>query len=65
MIVRKVWIVLIKVSIENFKSFDSPTELNMISSEKIQSHKDHRINIKSTNILKHAVIYGANAFPEI
>lgn len=61
MIVRKVWIVLIKVSIENFKSFDSPTELNMISSEKIQSHKDHRINIKSTNILKHAVIYGANA----
>lgn len=53
--------VLVKVSIENFKSFDSPAELTMISSGKIQSHKNHRISIKSTNILKHAVIYGANA----
>ena len=52
---------LVKVSIENFKSFDSPAELTMISSGKIQSHKNHRISIKSTNILKHAVIYGANA----
>lgn len=52
---------LVKVSVENFKSFDSPVELTMISSGKIQEHKDHRITIKSTNILKHAVIYGANA----
>lgn len=52
---------LIKVSIENFKSFDSPAELTMISSGKIQSHRNHRIGIKSTNILKHAAIYGANA----
>ena len=52
---------LVKVSVENFKSFDSPVELTMISSGKIQDHKDHRITIKSTNILKHAVIYGANA----
>ena len=33
----------------------------MISSGKIQDHKDHRVTIKSTNILKHAIIYGANA----
>ncbi len=52
---------IVKVSIENFKSFESMVELTMISSGKIQDHKDHRIAIKSTNILKHAVIYGANA----
>ena len=52
---------IVKVSIENFKSFESMVELTMISSGKIQDHKDHRISIKSTNILKHAVIYGANA----
>lgn len=52
---------LVKISIENFKSFDSIVELTMVSSGKIQSHKDHRISIKGTNILKHAVIYGANA----
>ena len=52
---------IVKVSIENFKSFESMVELTMISSGKIQDHKDHRISIKGTNILKHAVIYGANA----
>ena len=52
---------IVKVSIENFKSFESLVELTMISSGKIQDHKDHRVSIKSTNILKHAVIYGANA----
>ena len=52
---------IVKISIENFKSFETMVELTMISSGKIQDHKDHRISIKSTNILKHAVIYGANA----
>lgn len=52
---------LVKFSVENFKSFDSMAEFTMISSGKIQDHKDHRVTIKSTNILKHAVIYGANA----
>lgn len=52
---------LVKISVENFKSFDSIAELTMISSGKIQDHKTHRIGIKKTNILKHAVIYGANA----
>lgn len=52
---------LVKISVENFKSFDSLAELTMVSSGKIQDHKTHRISIKKTNILKHAVIYGANA----
>ncbi|MCD8326225.1 MAG: AAA family ATPase [Lachnospiraceae bacterium] len=52
---------IIRVSVENFKSFDSNAELTMISSAKIQDHKNHRIGVKSTNILKHAAIYGANA----
>lgn len=52
---------LVKVIAENFKSFYKPTELTMISSTKIQKGMDHRVKIKSTNILKYAVIYGANA----
>lgn len=52
---------LIKVSVENFKSFDQKEELTMLSSSKIQTNKSHRIKIKQTNILKNAVVYGANA----
>lgn len=52
---------LIKVIAENFKSFSNSTELTMISSTKIQKGIDHRVKIKGTNILKYAVIYGANA----
>lgn len=52
---------LICVSVENFKSFDKKEQLFMLSSSKIQTNKNHRIKIKQTNILKHAVIYGANA----
>lgn len=47
---------LIKVTVENFKSFSEPTEMTMISSTKIQKGTDHRVKIKSTNILKYAVI---------
>ncbi len=52
---------LIRMSVENFKSFDQKTELSMISSSKIQGNKNHRIKIKQTQLLKNAVIYGANA----
>ncbi len=52
---------LIKVRVENFKSFSKPTELTMISSSKIRRLQEHRINVRSTRLLKHAVIYGANA----
>lgn len=52
---------LIRMSVENFKSFDNKEELSMISSGKMRDNKSHRIKIKQTNLLKHAVIYGANA----
>lgn len=52
---------LIKISVENFKSFDKKEELSMLSSSKIQTNKNHRIKIKQTNLLKNAVVYGANA----
>ncbi len=52
---------LIKVSVENFKSFDQREELSMISSSKMQGNKSHRVKIKQTQLLKNAVVYGANA----
>lgn len=53
---------LTKIVVENFKSFDDLAELTMISSSKIRTKSDHRIQIGSnTRLLKHAVIYGANA----
>lgn len=52
---------LIKISVENFKSFDKKEELSMIFSSKIQTKKSHRLKIKQTNFLKNAVVYGANA----
>ena len=52
---------LVKVSIENFKSFDNATELTMISSNKIRTNANHRLKIKSTQLLKYGVVYGANA----
>lgn len=58
---RRVPIMLIKISIENFKSFDQKEELSMISSSKMQGNKSHRIKVKQTQLLKNAVVYGANA----
>lgn len=52
---------LIKVIVENFKSFQNSAELTMISSSKIQKETDHKIKLGRVNILKHAAIYGANA----
>lgn len=52
---------LVKISMENFKSFDAATELTMISSNKIRTNASHRVKIKSTQLLKYGVVYGANA----
>ena len=52
---------LIKISVENCRSFNQKEELSMISSSKMQGNKTHRMKIKQTNLLKNAVIYGANA----
>ena len=58
---KEVIIMIVKISVENFKSFDQLVELNMISSSKIRSHQNHRIKIKQTRLLRNAVVYGANA----
>ena len=52
---------LIKISVENYKSFDQKEELSMLSSSKMQDNKSHRMKIKQTQLLKNAVVYGANA----
>lgn len=52
---------LIRISVDNFRSFDQQTELTMVSSSKIQSLEEHKIRIRSTVLLKNAVVYGANA----
>lgn len=53
---------LTRIVVENFKSFDKQAELTMVSSSKIRTKQDHRVKIGSnTRLLKHAVIYGANA----
>lgn len=52
---------LIKVSVENFRSFDKQEEVSMVSSSKMQTNKNHKIKIKQVNLLKNAVVYGANA----
>ena len=52
---------LVKLSVENFKSFDQKEELSMISSSKMQGNKSHRVKIKQTQLLKNAIVYGANA----
>ena len=38
---------LVKISVENFKSFQDATELTMISSNKIRTNASHRLKIKS------------------
>ena len=52
---------LTKILMENFKSFERSAELTMVSSTKIRSNADHRMQIRNTRLLRHAVVYGANA----
>lgn len=52
---------LVKVIAENFKSFDNAIELTMVSSTKIRKNNDHKVTIKNVNLLKSAIVYGANA----
>lgn len=48
-------------AVENYKSFNDIIEFSMISSSKFKDHEFHRYNLHDVNILKNAVIYGANA----
>lgn len=51
---------LIKAAFENFKSFSRPAEFSLVSSAKIRSHSNHKHAVSGANVLKHAVIFGAN-----
>lgn len=52
---------LIRLFVENFKSFNSRTEFSMVTSSKIRDKETHEMHIKKVKLLKNAVIYGANA----
>ena len=52
---------LIKVSVENFKSFNKINSLNMIASTKETKIKNQKVSMNGMNLLKSAVIYGGNA----
>lgn len=52
---------LISINVQNFLSFNNDTELTMIATNRIRKFKEHKIQINKLNLLKHGVIYGANA----
>ncbi|WP_315372413.1 ATP/GTP-binding protein [Paenibacillus xylanexedens] len=51
---------LVRFNVTNFLSFDSRQEFNMLPGE-VQDKSHHLISGQSTNLLKFASIYGANA----
>lgn len=51
----------IRLSVENFKSFNTRQELSLLSSSKIQEMANHCVEIKGVKLLKNAAIYGGNA----
>lgn len=52
---------LIRFSVENFKSFNDRQELVMIPAKKLKTNKDHIIYLDKASVLRNATIYGANA----
>ena len=52
---------LVKLLVNNFLSFENESEISMITSSKTRKKPEHKIKNKGTSLLKHAVIYGANA----
>ncbi|MFM7158896.1 MAG: AAA family ATPase [Planctomycetaceae bacterium] len=54
---------LISFSVANFRSFGDEVTLNLVASNKLSDHSNHRVAIGDTGrfVLRTAVIYGANA----
>ncbi len=52
---------LVRLQVENFLSFDNKSVLDMVTSNKIKRKPEHKIKMMNTSLLKHAVVYGANA----
>ena len=51
---------LIRFRVENYKSFEGEQELALNTGES-RDHQDHVYSVKGTNILRTAVLFGANA----
>lgn len=54
---------LVSFSVSNYRSFGEEVTLNMVASNKLTDHPDHRIQIDETGkyLVRSAVLYGANA----
>lgn len=52
---------LLEFSVENFKSIKEKIFFSMISDDSIESHSENCFAYKNNNLLKSALIYGANA----
>ena len=52
---------LIRFSVENFKSFNDRQELVMIPAKKLKKNKEHVISLNKVSVLRNVTIYGANA----
>lgn len=53
---------LISFSVANFRSFGEEVTLNMVASSRTQAHQNHLVPLPDNrNVLRTAVIYGANA----
>ena len=54
---------LVSFSVSNFRSFYEEATLNMVASNKLSDHPEHRVQIGDTgqHVVRAALIYGANA----
>lgn len=52
---------LVRLTVENFKSFSERAELSLVSSSKVNDMPSHVEQFAGVSVLKHAAIYGANA----
>lgn len=52
---------LLRFSVENFRSFDEKQELIMLPAKRIKDKKEHIISHEKISLLRAATIYGANA----
>jgi AAA15 family ATPase/GTPase len=52
---------LVRFTVENFKSFHDKQELVLIPTKRLKKNKEHIIELEKLSLLRNATIYGANA----
>ncbi len=52
---------LIRFSVQNYKSFHDKQELVLIPARRLQKNKNHIVETDQLSMLRNATIYGANA----